>query len=241
VKRAKGAIRRAAAVLIVLLIGSMIASPVIGASSPEGSGGDGILSYYSTSFGQSDSGYVVVQYWSKGSRFRSQAIIAGHPITTIVNGEWYYTLDTLSGVGLAIRRSKAAMAKDKGRLRPFATEYDDMVERGGEKIRSETLNGGPVDVYQLTDDLGRRTLWATQGVNRLPLRVESYERRTGRTGRLDYVTWLPNLAISDGFFLPPPNIQITRFESYQEYLDALRKAPVPPAPPLFGYLLHVKE
>lgn len=240
-ERAKGASRRAVTVLIFLLAGSLIAAPVIGAAKSKDSGDDRILSYYATSFGQSDSGYVVVQYWSKGTRFRSQAIIAGHPITTIVNGEWYYTLDELSGVGMAIRRSKAAMARDEERLRPFATEYDDMLGRGGEKIRSDTLNGGPVDVYQLTDDVGRRTLWATQDPNRLPLRVESYERRTGRTGRLDYVTWLPNLAISDGFFELPPNIQIARFESYPEYLDALRKGPVPPAPPLFGYLLHVKE
>lgn len=218
-----------------------MASVAVGAQQAKGGDKSYQQTYYATSFGQSDSGYVVVQYWSKGARFRSEAIIAGHPITTIVNGDWYYTLDGLSGVGMAIRRSPVAIAKDAGRLRPFATEYDDMLAHGGERIRSEKMNGGDVDVYQLTDDKGRRTLWATQDENRLPVRVESFERRSGRTGRLDYVSWVPNIRIADSFFEPPSNIEIQRFESYSDYLDALRKGPVPPAPPLFGYLLHVKE
>lgn len=224
-----------------VLVLALLASAAVAAQKRKDGPDRRELSYYATSFGQSDAGYVVVQYWSKGARFRSQAVIAGHPITTIVNGDWYYTLDELAGIGMAIRRSKFAIAKDSMRLRPFATEYHDMLEHGGEKIRSEELNGGPVDVYQLTDDKGQKTLWATQDENRLPLRMESFERRTGRRGRLDYVTWLPNLIISDGFFEPPPNVALQRFESYEDYIGALRKGPVPPAPPLFGYLLHVKE
>jgi len=235
-------VRRGRTVLwIAVLVAALVAPGTIAAKSKKDSKDKREATYYAASFGQSESGYVVVQYWSKGPRFRSEAIIAGHPITTIVNGDWYYTLDALAGIGLGIRRSKAAIANDSKRPRPFATEYQDMLDRGGEKVRSETLNGGPVDVYQLTDEVGRRTIWTTQDAHRLPLRVESYERRTGRKGRLDYVTWLPNLVMSDSFFEPSPALEITRFESYEAYLDALREGPVPPAPPLFGYLLHVKE
>lgn len=196
------------------------------------------IGFYATTFGRSAFEVVIVQYWSKGDSFRSETIVAGHPIVTLVRGKEYFTWDALTGEGYVVARTDVAMARDKERERPFGTELQEILDQGGEKIRSETLNGIRVDVYRVTDGDGRRTLWVDADRLDLPVRLETYDRQTGRTGNLDWINWIPGLVIPDAFFEPPPDLKLVRYETYEQYLDRLRQGPIPPTPPLFHYLLH---
>ncbi len=193
---------------------------------------------YAASFGRTDRGVIMIHYWSKGPRFRSETIVAGHPIITIVNGDFYYMMDELTQIGVSIRRTPQAIAADATRRRPFANELDEVIANGGEKIRSETVSGSEVDIYRLTNDQGRRTVWVSQREDRLPLHIETYNRDTAQTARLDYLNWMFGLPLADGFFEPPPGVELERFDSYEDYVARMAKGPVPPGPPLFQELLH---
>ena len=216
-------------------------SPVVGSAGP-GSKLElpkgAVRGLYATTVGRSQSEFILVHYWSSGARFRSETIISGHPIVTLVNGKYYYTWDQLTGEGYRVVRSPEAIAADTTRLRPFGLELQEILEDGGEKIRSEILNGIPVDIYRVTDGAGKRTLWVDAGQMDLPVRLESYNRSTGRTGRLDWLNWNPNLIMAETFFNPPKGLEITRFDSYEKFLERLTEGPVAPTPPLFLYLLH---
>jgi hypothetical protein len=194
--------------------------------------------YFATTLGRTDFDIVIVHYWSKGSLFRAETVISGHPIVTIVSGGMYYTYDGLTKEGYAVPRTKAALAGDSKRNRPFGNDRDDLLEAGGEKIRSESLNGIEVDVYRVTDDKGRRTLWSSAGSLGLPVRLETYHRQSGHTGKLDWITWIPGIQIKEAFFETSPDLKLVRFESYEAYITALQQGPVDPVPPLFHYLLH---
>ncbi len=194
--------------------------------------------FYASSIGRSADDFLFVHYWSKGPLFRSETTINGHPVITIVNGVSYYILDPSLGLGIEIQRSPAAIAQDAKRSRPFGREYEEIIASGGEWVRSEKLDGRDVDVYKATNDQGRRTLWLARSELRLPLRIENFDRKSGRTGRLDYVIWIPGVHIIDEFFTPSPAIPLKRFESYGEYMQELRRGPIPPAPPLFRSFLR---
>ncbi|MDG2051048.1 MAG: hypothetical protein P8M78_12885 [Myxococcota bacterium] len=218
-----------------------VESPVVGPGAPvpklelpEGA----VHGLYATTVGRSQSEFIIVHYWSSGARFRSETIISGHPIVTLVNGKDYYTWDRLTGEGYRVKRSSQVVAADETRLRPFGLELQEILEDGGEKIRSETLNGIPVDIYRVTDEAGKRTLWVDAGRMDLPVRLESYSRSTGRTGRLDWLNWNPNLIMSEKFFDLPEGLKLDRFDSYEKFLERLAEGPVAPTPPLFLYLLH---
>lgn len=193
---------------------------------------------YAASIGRTQSGALMVHYWAKGKRLRSETIVVGRPIVTIVNGEHYYTLDLLLGEGVAIRRSSEAVAADAKRRRAFGIEYDEIVAAGGEKIGSESIGSREVDVYRITDDSGRRTLWVSADAQRVPMRIETYDRASGRTGRVDYVDWLTGLELPDAFFEPPQGVKLERFESYEAYLAKLSEGPVGSLPPVFPDLLR---
>lgn len=199
--------------------------------------GQAEFGYFATTLGRSDYELVLVQYWSKGARFRAETIVTGHPIITVVDAGWYYTWDGLTGEGYAIARDEAAIAADQRRARPFGMELDELRDQGGTKIQSEELGGVQVDVYQVSDDAGRRTLWI-DAERELPVRLETFNRATGRTGTLDWISWIPGLVIPDAFFQPTADLRLTRFESHAAYLDGLAQGPIPPAPPLFHYLLQ---
>jgi hypothetical protein len=199
------------------------------------------MGFFATTMGQSGFEVVLVHYWSKGTRFRSETVVAGHPIVTLVRGDEYYTWDALTREGYVVRRTASAIAADARRPRPFGTELNELVAEGGEKIRSETLNGVRVDVYRVTDEDGRRTLWVDAERLDLPIRLETYDRASGRTGRLDWLNWIPGLVMPDTFFEPPEGLNLRRYESYEAYIEQLGRAPTPPTPPLFHYLLHERE
>ena len=196
---------------------------------------------YAATFGRSGADFLIVQYWSKGRLFRSETIVAGHPLVTIVNGAHYYMYDTLTRKGYVVTRSAGTQAADAKRGRPFANDLDNLLEDGGELVRSEDLKGVPTDVYRVTDRFGKRTLWVTRDALKLPLRLERFNRQSGASSRLNWMDWLPGLVIPDSFFEPDARIELQRFESYEAFVAQLREGPVPPAPPLYNYLIHLQE
>lgn len=208
------------------------------AAKDSGSDEKPVIGFYATTMARSSYDVVLVQYWSKGPLFRAETMVSGHPIVTLVNGDEYYTWDALTGEGYVVKRPPSAIAADSRRARPFGNELDDLLAGGGEKVRSETMNGIRVDVYRMTDDDGRRTLWVDADRLDLPIRLETYDRASGRTANRDWISWIPGLVIPDAFFDPPRNVELTRFESYQAYLQQLSEKPTPPTPPLFHYLLY---
>lgn len=180
----------------------------------------------------------VVEYWSKGATLRAHTTISGHPFVTIVVADTYYTLDPVMKRGVAIPRSPRSMAADEGRRRLFGNEFEDMLKAGAEKIRTENSPAGPLDVYRLTDDAGRRTVWVTSDEYHLPLKFETFDRRTGAEAMLEYLSWAP-LRLEDGFFEPPVDgWKIERVPSYDAWLRAEPTEPFKQAPIIFPLLLH---
>lgn len=195
-------------------------------------------SWYAATVAEDEQGgFLMVHFWSKGSLFRSEAVLSGRKIVTIVDATTYYILDEVSGNGISIERSEAARGLDAQGKRPFGNELEDLLREGGELIGSEESRGQTVDVYRLTNDQGRRTIWLSRTNPPVPLRVETYDRSSARTGKVDYVNWLHNPPLSDLFFAPDPRIKIEKL-SYDEYRKRIRKGPVGPAPVLYRHLLH---
>ncbi|MGH0037662.1 MAG: hypothetical protein ACQGVK_21745 [Myxococcota bacterium] len=195
-----------------------------------------VETWYAQGMGRGESGAVVSHYWSKGNHFRADVVVGGHRIITIVNGEYYYTLDELSGTGVGIRRAPAAIREDLTRVRPFGTELVDLLAEGGEKIRSSEVAGSRCDLYRLTDEVGRRTVCADPKRG-LPLQVERYDRSTGKTEVLNYLAWIGGMEIPDQFFEPDPRFEVERF-ALEEYASRSRRQLVGPAPPLYRTLLY---
>jgi hypothetical protein len=193
---------------------------------------------YAMTMTRGEQGLHIVEYWSKGPTLRAHTTIAGHPFVTLVVGDTYYTLDPVFKRGVALTRSDRALAADRGRHRLFGNEFEDMLAAGAERIRSEETPAGPVDVYRLTDGKGRRTVWVTADAYQLPLKFETFDRRSGAEARLEYVSWTP-LRLDEGFFAPPgADWEIERVSSYDEYLKSPRDASFKAAPVIFPLLLH---
>jgi hypothetical protein len=182
-------------------------------------------------------GFLMVHFWSSGSLFRSEAVLAGRKIVTIVNSDTYYVVDAVGGNGVAITRSEAARRLDASRSRPFGNDLDQLLRRGGEHVGVEKSGGRSIDVYRLTDDRGRRTIWMSQSDPPIPLRVETYDRESATTGKVDYVNWLKSPAIAPSFFQPNPSWKLEKLD-YDTYRRRILKGPVGPAPVLYRHLLH---
>jgi outer membrane lipoprotein-sorting protein len=195
-------------------------------------------SWYAATVAEDEKGqFLMVHFWSKGPLFRSQAVLGGRTILTIVDRTTYYIIDEVMGSGLAIERSEAARAQDTRRERPFAHELDDLLRDGGELVGTEQAAGQAVDVYRLTDDRGRRTIWMSTTTPAVPLRIQTYDRASATTGKVDYVNWLHNPPIPDSFFEPDPRIRFERL-GYDAYRKRILQGPVGPAPVLYRHLLH---
>jgi outer membrane lipoprotein-sorting protein len=182
-------------------------------------------------------GFVMVHFWSRGALLRSEAVLAGRKIVTIVNRDTYYVVDAVGANGIAIERSEAAKQADDDRKRPFGNDLDQLLREGGEHIGTEQAGAQTVDVYRLTDDRGRRTIWVSQSNPPVPLRVETFDRETATTGKVDYVNWLQNPSIAESFFEPDSAWRIDRL-GYEEYRKRIRLGPIGPAPVLYRHLLH---
>jgi len=180
-------------------------------------------------------------FWSKGRKLRSETVLGGYPLLTLVSGEFYYVIDPIALTGIAVRRSPAALQADRANAgeRPFGNEGALLTSKGAEKIRDEKLDGRPVQVFRLTDDRGRREIWVSSDERRLPLRIDTFDRQSGAHVRTDYVDWSGGLDLPDSFFEPDPRVQLERLE-YDEYVKRSTAGPVGPAPVLFRDLLHGK-
>ena len=184
-----------------------------------------------------DSPLRVENFWSKGSRLRAHSVIAGRPILTLVNGEFYSVIDELAGTGVAIRRSPAAIQADARRGRPFGREGDRLIAAGAEKVGRETIKGRDCDVYRLTDPRGRREACLLLEAAHLPLHAEEFDRASGATVQFRFLDWSRGFPAADAFFEPDPRIALERVE-YDDYLERAPKGPVGPAPVLYRDLLH---
>ena len=195
-------------------------------------------SWYAQTFSRSDTGLNVTQLWGLKSQFRAETVARGHKLVTIVSGDTYYVYDLLTKAGIAIRRAPAALAAESRTPRPFGNEAQILIEEGGEKIREETISGTRADVYQITDDNGRRMVWATQDDRQLPIRVEVFGRKSGSTRYKEYVDWVDGLPLTDAFFEPEPGVQFVHFELDEYIAKALERDPLTAIPILYGELLH---
>lgn len=195
------------------------------------------MTWYAEKYASGDVPVRVEQLWSKGHLFRSEAVIAGHPIVTIVRQDQYIILDRLSRKGVSIQRSPAAMAKQEQTLRPFGNELKSILRAGAEFIRTEDFGGRKCDLYRLTNDQGRREVCVTTDDAKLPVLLRIWMRRSGREIEGRYINWTNMLPIDDSYFEPDPRIPLTKL-SYEEYVARAHKDLELPAPPLYRDLLH---
>ena len=242
---------------LVVAVGLLLVAPIAAADAPNAQADSGasagekagsgsapaprakaVTSWYAATVAEDEhGGFLMVHFWSKGPLFRSEAVIAGRRLVTIVDRTTYYVIDDTLGSGIAIERSQAARDADARRERPFANELEQLIADGGELIGTEQSRGRDVDVYRVTNDAGRRTIWVSTTKPPVPLRVETYDRESSRTGKIDYVNWLYNPSLPDSFFAPDPRTKLERF-SYAEYRKRMLRGPVGPAPVLYRHLLH---
>ena len=199
------------------------------------------MTWFAQALARGRAGLNVTHFWSKGPMLRAETVVAGHRIVTIVKGEWYYAYDALSAQGLAIRRDPVAMSRAAKQSRPFGNEYESLLEQGAELIREEEVLGRKTGVFRVTDDRGRRELWATLDEDRLPLRIEIYDRRSARRRYTDYINWQSRLPIPDSFFEPEQHIRLERIELEEYFARTVAHGPVGPVPVLYTRLLHVKH
>ncbi|MBW2541911.1 MAG: DUF2092 domain-containing protein [Deltaproteobacteria bacterium] len=194
--------------------------------------------WYAQTFARGDARVNVTHLWALKSQFRAETVARGHKLVTIVRGDTYYVYDEIALTGVAIRRAPAAIAADSRTPRPFGNEAQILLEDGGEKIREEVVSGQPADVYQITDEEGRRVVWVTQDDRRLPIRIEVFGRKTGATRYKEYVDWVIGLPLTDAFFEPDPGVKFERFELDEFIEKTLERDPVAAIPILYGELLH---
>jgi len=223
--------------VVGLAISALLAQPVA-AEKDKAIEKPAILSWYTEAFSRGDAGLNVTHLWSLKSKFRAEIVTRGHKLVTIVNGDTYYAYDALTMAGVAIRRAPAALAAESRTLRPFGNEAQILIDEGGEKIREESIAGKRADVYQITDDNGRRMVWATQDDRRLPIRIEVFGRKSGSTRYKEYVDWVSGLPLTDAFFEPEPGIQFERFELDEYIAKTLERDPATVMPILYSELLH---
>jgi len=196
------------------------------------------ITWYAQALAQGPGGLNVTQFWSKGSKLRAETVIAGHKVVTIVAGEWYCAYDAALGEGIRVRRAPEALAKDVPYRRPFGNDALKLIQQGAELVRQEDFHGRDADVYQLTDVLGRRTVWVSKDALNIPLRIEIYNRSHQTRQSTDYTDWLTGLRLRDAFFEIPPG---THFEEYdiEGYARAIAdEGSVGPVPVLYMDLLR---
>lgn len=198
-------------------------------------------SWHAQAMAHSEAGLNVTYFWSKGPRLRAETVVTGHRVVTIVNGDFYYAYDAVNRKGIAIRRAPEAIAQDKADRRPFGRELEILLDQGAEKVGEEQHFGALCDVYRITDDAGKRVLWVTQAEPKLPVRLEIFSRKSGRTRFTDYLNWLSGVPLSDDFFKPEKEIELERY-SLEDYVRiTVNEGPIGPVPVLYADLLHGRK
>jgi hypothetical protein len=223
--------------LVGLTLSALLAQPAAAAKDekPEKAA---IPSWYALALVHGDTGLNVTYLWSLKSKFRAETVVRGFKFVTIVNGDTYYVYDELIMTGFAIRRAPAALAAESRDRRPFGNEAQALIDQGGEKVREESSAGKRADVYQITDDNGRRIVWVTQDDRRLPIRLEFFNRKSGSKQYMEYVDWAAGLSVGDVFFEPEPRIYFDRFELDEYIKSTLAKDTAVTFPIFYPELLH---
>lgn len=222
------------AVALAALVASIAASADEKAAAPPAK--DPPDSWFATGVVKIGGRLQLTSYWSLGSKFRAETILAGHRVVTIVNGETYYGYDDVLAAGVAIKRDPEAIAVDTKRPRPFADEWGQLIRAGGESIGFEMYQGRSTEVFRLTNATGRRTIWVSREEPRVPLRVVTYDRASAREETIDYAGWMRGLLIDDSFFEPSSHVDLLPLP-YSEYLRQSRYGPVGTVPLLYrGFL-----
>jgi hypothetical protein len=192
--------------------------------------------WHCTAYVRGPMGRRVIDYWSRGADMRARTLIDGHPVTTLIAGGRYVVFDGLTGEGVDIARSAAAIAEDVGRARPFAFELEEIAAQGGERIEEIAIGGMKGEIWQVRDGQGRRKLWVTQGNPSVPIRLETFDRASGDTIELDYQGWSFNLPMADSFFQPPEGLDLKTFDQ-EGWIRRKPDAVVPAVPILYPDLL----
>lgn len=201
-----------------------------GATAPE--------TWHATAIVQGEvTGLRVIDYWSKGPNMVARTLIAGRPVTTLVAGGRYYVWNGLTGEGLDIARSPAAMAEDAGRDRPFGFELSEIRDAGGEKVEELRSNGRNIEIWQVRDGRGSRKLWVVADPPRVPVRQTTFFRASAETIELNYQNWIFDLELPDRFFAPPGGLALERFD-YDGYVARAKEGPGGGLPILYPDLLH---
>lgn len=193
--------------------------------------------WHATAIVRGDIGLRVVDYWSRGPDMRARTVMKGHPITTIVVDGRYIVYDELTGKGLDIGRSPRAIAEDADRVRPFGFELDEVKLEGGERVEELVFGSRRGEIWQVTDARGRRKVWVTVGTPQVPLRVETFDRKTAAKIDLDYQNWVFDLELSDRFFSPPAGTTLESFE-YDDFMQRALDGRIGAVPILYPDLLH---
>ncbi len=194
--------------------------------------------WYAQRVTQGGGGIGVEHLWSSGASLRSEVVVGGHPVLTVIHGNRYWVVDRLSGEGISIERHPNAVKASASGARPFADEADRLQREGGEFIRDEPL-GEDVScrLFKLTNERGRQEVCVRSDETKLPVFIKSWDRNTKREAVIQYVNWSKGLAIAEDFFAPDPRAKITPY-SYGAYVKATQEGNVGPAPVLFPHLLH---
>jgi hypothetical protein len=108
-------------------------------------------------------------------------------------------------------------------------------------VGEEEALGRKVAKFRVTDTRGQREVWVTQDEQRLPLRLEIYDRKTSGRRFTDYVNWQSAIPIPDSFFEPEADVQLERLELEQYIKRTLSEGPVGAVPVLYADLLHAKH
>jgi hypothetical protein len=231
--------RRSLPPLLAVWLWLAVAGPAgVAHAQPAGGANRETPTWFAQVLARGSAGINVTYLWSLGAKFRAETVVAGHKIITIVSGNTYYAFDGLGMVGVAIQRAPAAIAADAGEERPFGNEVKKLIAQGAEKVREEELMGTMCNVYQITDKVGRRVLWASQDEFELPVRVEIYDRGRGTTKFTDFIDWSRGIPITDAFFVPDPAVKFERYDQAEYLRLTTQKGPVGPVPVLYADLLH---
>lgn len=219
-----------------LLFLSLLATATLsrGEETPASPAPDGPPTWYALSLRNSDSGLQATHFWSKGPMLRSETLLGGVKVVTLVRGEHYVAYDALSRRGISIKRHPDSRALDAAGRRPFGNEYELMVARGAEPVGDPE---GRLVNLRLTDDFGRRELQVTEDPDHIPIRLEIWHRKSNQRSVTDYANWRKGLELPDSFFEPESGVEIQEL-SLEDYMAlAASREPVESVPVLHGDLL----
>lgn len=191
--------------------------------------------WYAETVQTGDTGIRVMNIWSKGRKLRSETVVSGTQLLTIVNGDTYYNILPSAGTGVAIQRSPRAIVDDEKGGRPFGHDVERLLARGAEKASTERMMGRELTVYRLSSDTVREEVWATADAEKLPVKLVYTDRKEGKTAET-LLNWSRDLPLADSFFEPDPRISLERM-SYEEFVSRVKDGKVASFPPLHVELL----